>query len=124
MSARIAGDAEIDMCPQCHGIWVDWFDGNLVRVARDAAPIEPGAHASGGSHACPRCHRRLHTESFRGARVRRCAECAGTFVERKAFDDLIALAIEEPKKKEPSAIDRLIEVVRWLVHGPRIVPKD
>lgn len=124
MTARIAGDAEIDICPQCSGLWVDWFDGNLVKVAHDAAPIEPGVSVSGGPHTCPRCQQMLHAESIRGVRVHRCQDCAGAFVERLAFDALIGLAVAEPRKQAPSAIDRLLEVVRWLVHGPKIEPTD
>jgi Zn-finger nucleic acid-binding protein len=118
MSQRIAGDAEIDVCPTCHGIWVDWFDGDLQKVAHDAAPIEPGQPVGGGTSLCPRCTQPLHFEKL----LRRCSDCAGTFVPRSAFDDL--LVHEEPKKEDPTAFQRLMKVLRELIQGPTIEVED
>ena len=113
LEQRIAGEAEIDVCPKCHGIWVDWFDGALKTIAHDAAPIPPADPMTGGNNLCPRCTQPLHFEKL----LRRCSECAGTFVPRSAFDDLL-VAIE-PVKEEPTVFQRMKKVLRELIHGPQ-----
>lgn len=87
------GEAVIDVCPACAGIWVDWFDGDLAEMARasDAAPTR--AIAPRGAPTCPRCQLGLDEELHAGLRsedgervtgggavILRCAECAGAFV--------------------------------------------
>jgi Zn-finger nucleic acid-binding protein len=123
MTSRLAGDAEIDACPDCNGIWVDWFDGELAKVAHAIAPLELGTPSVGGNSLCPRCTQRLHLETIGTAHVQRCGECAGTFVPRAAFDDL-ATHPEPAPRKAPTALDRLLAVIRWLVHGPKFDAKD
>lgn len=122
MTARLAGPAEIDVCPQCLGIWVDWFDGALAKVAHDASfeggLLEIGTPSVGGNSICPRCTRKLHMEVLHKTYLQRCGECAGTFVPRVAFDELVLHPEPEPKK-EPTALDRLLAAIRFVVYGPK-----
>ena len=123
MTARLAGHAEIDVCPQCLGIWVDWFDGELAKVAHDAAPLEIGSPSVGGNSICPRCTRKLHMEVLHKTYLQRCGECAGTFVPRVAFDELLTHPEPEPKR-EPTALDRLLAAIRFVVYGPKFEAED
>jgi len=96
MEARQAGDAVVDLCPACHGLWVDWFDGDTLVVLRDAQPIsarEPVRLPRGAP--CPRCALPLAPEAHGGCS--RCGECAGTFVPRAVVDDLLAWAERQPE---------------------------
>ena len=54
MDERRILDAVVDVCPTCHGLWIDWFDGDLAHLTREAgsplvyAPAS-GSGASGGT---------------------------------------------------------------------------
>ena len=67
LDPKQVGDAIIDVCPACGGIWVDWFDGDSWRWCA-ARPGEGRAHPrAAGSSACPRCRRPLASERYRRA---------------------------------------------------------
>ncbi|HEU4405506.1 MAG TPA: zf-TFIIB domain-containing protein [Polyangiaceae bacterium] len=124
MSGRAAGEALVDVCPACRGVWLDWFDGDAPPVARELAPLSRPSHAlvapapEGGR--CPRCQAALYAEPYagpEGPEIMRCGECAGSFVPRSAFDALAALTTDEaPEPEAPASFfRRLIEVVRDLI---------
>lgn len=124
MGARTAGEALVDVCPACRGVWLDWFDGDAPPVARELAPLSRPSHGlieptPEGGH-CPRCQAALYAEPYAaptGPVIMRCGECAGTFVPRGAFDALAALETgEAPEPEAPAGFfRRLIEVVRELI---------
>jgi Zn-finger nucleic acid-binding protein len=80
MTAEALAEAEVDVCGSCGGMWVDWFDGEVRRVAvevldtessRDAARASrPSAPTSSlrseavATGACPRCTRQLVVERY------------------------------------------------------------
>jgi Zn-finger nucleic acid-binding protein len=120
LDPREVGDAIIDVCPACGGIWVDWFDGDLVVMVRGAPPA-PGAQIPGapGSSSCPRCRRALGGERYleSHAEIMRCGDCAGAFVPRGSVSALVMLDPhvheEAPAPHDPLA--RLALVLRrWL----------
>jgi Zn-finger nucleic acid-binding protein len=92
MTVRKAGAALVDVCPTCAALWVDSYDGELIQVARDSGPLEEGEPRSGGRARCPRCQEALAFHSIAGVSVfvHRCLQCGGTFVPRRAFDQLVA----------------------------------
>jgi Zn-finger nucleic acid-binding protein len=132
MTGQSVGDAEVDVCGACGGIWVDWFDGEVREVASRVAESgvatsgrasDPGmshneAHAIG---ACPRCTRQLvaeryvaktivtgakghkRTETVTGAELMRCEDCSGAFVSRTSLEVLASLS---PEIEEPPASDK------------------
>jgi len=76
MTAEPISDAEVDVCAACGGIWIDWFDGEVRRVAGEVlagdharapspnpggSPLRAEAVATG---ACPRCTRQLVVERY------------------------------------------------------------
>jgi Zn-finger nucleic acid-binding protein len=116
LAPTAVGDAIIDVCPACGGIWVDWFDGELTAMVKGARArslgVAPGAK---GDASCPRCRRPLDAEQYLESRVEilRCGDCAGAFVPGSAVRTLVAL---DPEEREPTgAWARLISVLqRWL----------
>src|SRR3954471_24127042 len=75
MSAEAIGDAEVDVCTSCGGMWVDWFDGEVRQVAtsvlrgegaRASRPAPPPSlrNESLSTGACPRCTRQLAVERY------------------------------------------------------------
>jgi Zn-finger nucleic acid-binding protein len=119
LEPKEVGDAVIDVCVACGGIWVDWFDGDLVVLVRGAPPV-PGARVPErpGSASCPRCRRPLDGERYLESRaeILRCGDCAGAFVPRASVSALVML---DPHSQDPEAkqdpLARLALVLqRWL----------
>jgi Zn-finger nucleic acid-binding protein len=113
MELRVLSESTVDTCSQCRGLWVDWFDGELVTVVKETAPLSfrpPGAPPA--SAACPRCTRPLTRETFAGVELLRCGECAGSFVPRNAFNALIDTGPHAQREDAPaekrSAFQRLL----------------
>ncbi len=117
LAETYVGDALIDVCGACGGIWVDWFDGDLVVMVRGAPDVpEARLPEQRGSEACPRCKRPLEVERYleSNGEVLRCGDCAGAFVPRASVRALVGLVPErEPEEKD--ALRKLILVLRrWL----------
>jgi Zn-finger nucleic acid-binding protein len=119
MAPQQVGEAIIDICASCGGIWVDWFDGELAALVRHAPPVE-GAQPPNrpGRWACPRCHCQLAEEVYlqSGADILRCSDCSGAFVSRSAAR---TIARGNPEHKGPppaeDALSRLAAVLqRWF----------
>jgi len=76
MTIEDLAGAEVDVCTACGGAWVDWFDGEVKRVATAVIESEPqrGSRPSAVSSslrneafatgACPRCTRQLVVERY------------------------------------------------------------
>ena len=76
MSAEQIGDAEVDVCTPCGGMWVDWFDGEVrqiatgvlagdaARASRPTPPVSNLRNESVATGACPRCMRQLAVERY------------------------------------------------------------
>ncbi len=142
MSGESVGDAEVDVCAACGGVWVDWFDGEVREVAErvvrggvsgrpsDPEAIRAEARAIG---ACPRCLRQLASERYvaksvvtgntgptkttteTGAVLLRCEECASAFVSRTALEVLASLPADEepPMSEREDGTTRVLEPMPW-----------
>jgi Zn-finger nucleic acid-binding protein len=113
------GDAVIDVCPGCGGIWVDWFDGDLVQMVRGAPRVAGTARAPDrpGRWECPRCHRGLDPERYQEshAEVGRCADCAGVFVPKGSTGAVAQLAEAAAAEPPRDALSKLaLTLQRWL----------
>jgi Zn-finger nucleic acid-binding protein len=126
LEERAAGEALVDICPACGGVWVDWFDGELTPVVRDVAALgRPSGRErppEGARGHCPRCAAGLygdpHAGDSLGPLLLRCGECAGSFVPRDAFDAIATFepgAAPEPPAGAAGFWRRLVEVVRALL---------
>src|SRR5262249_35620894 len=119
LDPREVGDAIIDVCPACAGIWVDWFDGDLVAMVR-GAPGVPDARLPEreGSSACPRCKAPLAMERYleSSAEILRWADCAGAFVPRSSVNAIVVLDPEHKDAAVPEdALGKLVEALkRWF----------
>jgi Zn-finger nucleic acid-binding protein len=125
MSEKNLYDAVVDVCGDCHGVWVDWFDGDLghviEQVSDDATRGSPPERETKNGGACPKCQARLTTENRAdGVLLFRCGDCGGAFVPRASFMSIIALAHQEPEisaQKSSSVFARLIAVLHSLLSG-------
>jgi len=102
MNERRIDTLAVDVCTECRGLWIDWFDGDTLTVAQMSAPLSMRAPTPMRADArCPRCTRPLEARNHEaiGPVVHRCIECAGTFVPREVFDALVAF--EPPRSEHP-----------------------
>lgn len=73
MTIEPLDEADVDVCNACHGVWIDWFDGELRAVATETVrkelvgrPTDPGSSRNepAATGACPRCTRQLVAEKY------------------------------------------------------------
>ena len=105
MQLQETSASALDICADCGGVWMDWFDGNPIATAKTLDAHAGARPAKPGAWHCPECrvpmtHSRYPTESD-GAWVARCGTCAGTFV---AAAELRTLA-HSPLRNEDSSED-------------------
>jgi hypothetical protein len=132
MDKRAFGDTVLNVCSKCKGLWVDWFDGNLVHIARDIAPLSIGSVPTSVRTAgnCPICAAPLVVESTTGAGnagmyLWRCGHCVGTFVPRSSFETLAGIEeayesthdLDHGASSPPSPGSRLAATLRALLSG-------
>jgi Zn-finger nucleic acid-binding protein len=123
MEARVLSGSTVETCPKCRGLWVEWFDGELIAVVKETAPLSlrPPVAIDPTKALCPGCTQPLTPEAHGGAVVLlRCADCAGCFVPREAFTalmelDLPAHAVGGNLEKH-GAFARLIAAIRRVFH--------
>jgi Zn-finger nucleic acid-binding protein len=121
MGAQPAGDAEVDVCPDCSGVWVDWTDGELSVVTRRMGPL-PAARpeaAARGSHSCPDCQVPLVAQEARpgGSALYRCGECGGAFLPLATLRDVEAVGGDSHAavRDETPALTRMLDALfRWF----------
>jgi Zn-finger nucleic acid-binding protein len=124
MEMRPAGDAIVDVCPTCRGLWLDWFDGDTLAVTELALPLSRRpTPAAAGDPKCPRCTQPLaqREHDAGGPAVWRCGECAGTFLPRDTVDALLIWAASHaypplPADAPPESV-RQASLIQRLRHA-------
>jgi Zn-finger nucleic acid-binding protein len=115
--------AVVDRCPDCGGLWIEWFDGELSMVAAGARHAPPATRAeSTGAGACPDCRAPLsavrYPEEKSGVEILRCGACAGAFVPRGALEVIAALGPpSDTPPEEPSWLETMAQRIRAVVRG-------
>ena len=135
MAVESVGDADVDVCSACGGMWVDWFDGEVRQVAtaviaregsRPPPPSSP-RNETVATGACPRCSRQLAVERYvvrvgvdgrgvsqtTGADLLRCEECAGVFVARASAALLATLPPDEAAPPSSTGANAVLEPLPW-----------
>jgi Zn-finger nucleic acid-binding protein len=113
LEPKEVGEAIIDVCPTCAGIWVDWFDGELDVMVKGADAAPRGEDREGaGAGTCPRCGRGLDSDTYLDSKVPilRCGECAGAFVSYASANALMKL--------DSGVLARLASALRSLFARP------
>ena len=82
---------KVELCGQCGGVWIEWFDGPVQQVSRKlgaiAFPLAAQRGRAEDDFSCPECRSPLVRESRSEASwLYRCGVCAGAFVPREALD--------------------------------------
>jgi Zn-finger nucleic acid-binding protein len=94
LEPRVLSGSTVDTCAKCRGLWVDWYDGDLLAIVQETAPLSfrSPVDIDPTKAKCPRCTQPLMPETFSGSIVLlRCSDCAGCFVPRESFTPLMEL---------------------------------
>jgi len=93
------GDIEVDLCPDCGGLWLD--HGEIERLNRVAdaevgalrtalqASTAPASPSDTTAH-CPACSAALREVVLGPVRVDICTGCKGVFLDRGELDQALA----------------------------------
>ena len=117
MEERTGASANVDVCTACYGVWIEWFDGEIPRVAASIPPPSRRPDPpTPGRWKCPACLRELvHEPGPSGATVARCGECAGAFVTRASILVLQDHAAAPPTADEPpTLLERIAALLREI----------
>jgi len=92
---------EVDLCPSCHGLWLDRDEvfqlstqsdraldelRELVKVAGEGEPVIPS------TQSCPACGGKISVASFDSFHVEHCITCGGIFLDRGELDRVLQAA--------------------------------
>lgn len=94
----IGEDKGIDLCPECSGVFLDFFDGDPSILARTLRShlnddsLAPGFRHFSDKIACPDCEATLNSSLYggNGPSLFRCPTCAGVFLTKRQFRELAA----------------------------------
>jgi Zn-finger nucleic acid-binding protein len=120
LAEELHGEAHVDICPTCQGIWIDWLDGDIAAVT--AAVGERGEARPGGGEGtqhCPLCAHPLDRTTLEdeAAVIWRCGSCAGAFVPRSSAAVIAARGAEDEERSggDPLLTRVLDAVGRFLL---------
>ncbi|MDI1437037.1 MULTISPECIES: zf-TFIIB domain-containing protein [Polyangium] len=119
LQERPTPGAVVDVCADCHAVWIDWFDGDVSSVA-SAVEVRPAVpQARPGARTCPRCRDTLAPEHLRGhgPEILRCPGCAGVLIPSTMLAEVVALGpIEDtsPPTPEEGLFRRMLNAIRAL----------
>ena len=116
---------EIDVCPICHGVWLDAGELESLAASWATAPREVDRTRL-SELRCPKCAKRTFAvlETSRGEYAT-CIECRGVFIGGKTMDELAAEAKDEqPNSKvvgvvmeTPNLLSGISDLL-WLFGSP------
>ncbi len=102
-------EVQVDVCPQCAGIWIDGDDGNVRTLTRTTLAAETprmtGTEDEDARPTCPRDGVPLDLDfTQKGAVLYRCETCDGAFVSRPQAERLVRAAGGEEDFKRAIAM--------------------
>ncbi len=114
MRSQASELAVVDVCPDCSGLWIDWFDGEIASVASSVGDLPPTPAATKRGGACPLCALALVATPYGddAVVVLRCGGCAGAFVPRDAFEQLVREG--PPRDPDEDEGGLIAHIVAWL----------
>ena len=113
MQSQSTDLAIVDICGDCSGLWIDWFDGEIASVAASVGGLPPSHVSTHAGGMCPLCGVPLTAAPYADDAVEllRCGECAGAFVPRPLYDRLV---LEGPPDDSDDESGVLARFVAWL----------
>lgn len=120
MVPKLVEEVEVDLCPDCHGLWLDQDEINALGAKSDAVldELRKAVQAEEGqaeaptttAEPCPACHGKLSVASLGTFSVEYCMECGGLFLDRGELDKVMALTRYREDK-----IATVVALARWVI---------
>jgi Zn-finger nucleic acid-binding protein len=114
------GDIEVDLCPKCGGLWLDYGEVAKLAVLPDAElkPLHALLTGSGGpppipsetkAH-CPACSGDLKEVVLGSIHIDYCTKCKGMFLDKGELEAAIA-AVRPKARAAAEAASRVVAAV-------------
>jgi Zn-finger nucleic acid-binding protein len=120
MVPRLVEEVEVDICPGCHGLWLDQDEIHALGAKSDLAleELRAAVQAEEGqpeapsttAQPCPACNGKLSVASLGTFAVEHCMECGGLFLDRGELDKVMALTRYRQDK-----ISTVVALARWVI---------
>ena len=105
------GDAHVDVCAGCHGIWFDWFelskldeeDEGFGKALKEALKYDADHEKRKTPIKCPKCGMRMHQHKYQMANqtdVDECYNCGGFFLDAGELKTIRENAMTEEEREE------------------------
>ncbi len=100
MLPEMVQEVEVDVCPNCGGLWLDAEEirllsakseaelASLKKIIQEIEPDSPGRTESTDFH-CPACDERLTLAVLGPIRVEHCPSCDGMYLDKGELDRAI-----------------------------------
>lgn len=89
MLPEVIRGVQLDRCPKCNGLWVDW--GELRRVSDNHVTEHELTYRGRSSRNCPTCAKRMNKGDLHSVIVEECG--CGIFFDRGELDDILGADI-------------------------------
>ena len=108
--------AEVDLCPRCGGVFLDFFDGEPGDLARGVITCYPPSEDAveiSGELTCPDCQAAMTPHQYldRGPGIGRCDACLAAFATPAQLQRLADMVFAEEPDGPPSLMQRLRELL-------------
>ena len=91
--AQLSKDAELDWCDACGGVYIDWMDGTLTRLATTVRPpksVQDKSTELPDEASCAACNATMVRDSVEpDLALLRCTACFGCFVPRTTWQSFM-----------------------------------
>ena len=116
LTAHIENDVEIDVCDQCHGVWLDHGELETISNGEDFL-----AHRQASERLdrlrCPRCDTdRFSVIEMEEGVLAQCGECRGLFVEGPIIERVAKLRPTRTSEGRTLKAAADVAEVLWWTH--------
>ncbi len=116
LDKSMVGDIEVDLCPKCGGLWLDYGEVAKLAVLPDAeiTPLKEMLQGAGGPPPvpsdtkvpCPVCPGQLKEVVLGSIHVDYCTKCKGMFLDKGELE--AAIVAVRPKAQAAAAASKVV----------------
>lgn len=113
-----AGRVNVDVCPNCHGTFVDGIE--LRRVVGDdqlALALSGLRGAAGEPMDCVACERPMYFDTIDGIELDHCVDCLGVWLDAGEVERLAARTLSTIARARAPKLDAVLRDVAVGLHG-------
>ena len=119
LDKSMVGDVEVDLCPKCGGLWLDY--GEVAKLAvlpeNEVEPLKALLKGAAGPPPvptdtkipCPACPGQLKEVVLGNIHVDYCTKCKGLFLDKGELEG--AIAAVRPKARAAASASKVVAAV-------------